>query len=129
MRAFAVFAVLASLATPAAAFRATNGLTVESTGPKDFTVNYRANRAVVDYWCAAGDYLIRDLGLSPKTRLYRASPKPGPVGQGIAFTLDPAGAAPGAGLSTFNSRDDESVSAGHARAALCQTYKPLFRFD
>jgi hypothetical protein len=129
MRAFAFVAVLAILATPASAFRATNGLTVESTGSQEFTVNYRANRHVTDYWCAAGDFVIRELGLSRKTRLYRASPKPVGAGEGISFTLDPGSAAEGAGLSTFSPGSDGSVSVGHASGSFCNRFEPLFPFD
>ena len=122
MRAPAIVAVLATLATPAAAFRATNSFTVDATGPQEFVVNFRVTRNETNYWCAAGDYVIRDLGLPSKTRIYRASPTPRGAGQGITYTLDPAAAAPGAGLSTLSAGGDGSVSAGHARGSYCNFF-------
>jgi hypothetical protein len=128
MRTFAFFASLATLvalATPAAAFRATNGFTVDSTGPQEFVVNFRSTRNETAYWCAAGEFVTRELGLPSKTRIYRASPKPRGAGQGITFTLDPAAAAPGAGLSTVSAGGDGSVSAGHARGSFCNFFEQL----
>jgi hypothetical protein len=115
--------ILAALATPAAAFRATNGFTVDSIGPQEFVVNFRTTRNETAYWCAAGDFVIRELGLSSKTRIYRASPKPRGAGQGITFTLNAAAAAPESGISTFSrGGSDGSVSAGHARGSYCSIY-------
>jgi hypothetical protein len=121
----ATLAMAAALANPAAAFRATNGFDVTPTGPQEFTVEFRSVRNETAYWCAAGQYVTRELGLSSKTRIYRASPKPRGAGQGIAFTLDPAGAAPGAGLSTLSRDGDGSVSAGHARGSYCTFFEEL----
>jgi hypothetical protein len=125
MRNLAILAPLVTLmafATPAAAFRATNGFTVDSTGAQDFVVNYRVTRNETAYWCAAGQFVTRELGLPAKTRIYRASPPPRGAGQGIAFTLDPAAAASESGLSTFGRGSDGSVSAGHARGSYCSIY-------
>jgi hypothetical protein len=125
MRALALVAILATLASPAAAFRATNGFTVQSTGPQTFTVNFRTTRNENAYWCAAGEFVTRALDMPSKTRIYRASPQPRRAGQGISFTLDPAAAAPGAGLSTLSAGGDGSVSAGHARGSFCNFFEQL----
>jgi hypothetical protein len=125
----ATLAALAALASPAAAFRASNGFDVTPTGPKEFVVEYEVTRNENRYWCAAGDFVIRGLGLSNKTRIYRASPPPRRRGEGITFTLDPAAAAKGGGVSSFsNDGRDGSVSAGHARGSLC-SYFEEFPFD
>jgi hypothetical protein len=119
----AVVASLVALAGPAAAFRATNGFTVTQTGPQDFIVNYRLTRNENSYWCAAGEFVTRDLGLPAKTRIYRASPPPRRPGEGIAFTLDAAAAAPEGGISNFSAGGgDGSVSAGHARGSFCNFF-------
>ena len=125
MRPVAIFVALATLATPAAAFDAVNGFSVSSTGPQDFAVDYKGILNETAYWCAAGDFVIRDLGLSRKTRIYRASPPPRRAGQGIVFTLDPAAAAAESGLSTFGKDADGSVSAGHARGSFCSIFEDL----
>jgi hypothetical protein len=121
----ASMALLTSLASPAAAFRATNGFTVDNIGPQEFVVNFRVTRNENAYWCAAGEFVTRELGLPSKTRIYRASPKPRGAGQGITFTIDPAAAAPGAGQSTIGAGGDGSVSAGHARGSFCSFFEQL----
>jgi hypothetical protein len=122
---FAALATIAMLASPAAAFRATNGFTVTSTGPQEFVVNFRTTRNETAYWCAAGEFVTRELDLPRKTRIYRASPKPRGAGQGITFTLDPAAAAPGAGISAISAGGDGSVSAGHARGSFCTFFDDI----
>jgi hypothetical protein len=129
MRHHAFLPVLAALlmfAEPSVAFRATNGFTVTQTGPQDFVVNYRVTRNETSYWCAAGEFVTRDLGLPAKTRIYRASPPPRGAGEGIAFTLDSAAAAPEGGLSNFSAGGgDGSVSAGHARGSFCNFFEDI----
>jgi hypothetical protein len=122
---FAALATLALLASPAAAFVAKNGFSVTSTGPQEFVVEFRSARNETAYWCAAGDFVTRAMGLPSKTRIYRASPKPRGAGQGITFTLDPAAATPGGGLSNFGGAGDGSVSAGHARGSFCTFFEEL----
>ncbi len=129
MRAAALVAILAALASPAAAFRATNGFTVDPISDQSFLVNFRTTRNETAYWCAAAQFVTRELGLPSKTRIYRASPKPRGAGQGITFTLDAAAAAPGAGLSTVSRDSDGSVSAGHARGSYCTFFEDLPLFE
>ncbi len=120
MRALTLVVALA--ASPAAAFEAVNSFTVTQTGPQEITVEYQLVQNETAYWCAAGDFAIRELGLPRKTRLYRASPPPRRAGQGITFTLDPAAAASESGLSTFSKGSDGSVSLGHARGSFCSIF-------
>lgn len=76
------------LSTPAQAFIAQNGLVVEPAGGTDFTVPYSINSSPRAFWCAAGDYAIRVLGLPKDTRIYRTSAPPRRSGQGMDFSLD-----------------------------------------
>jgi hypothetical protein len=114
MRLFPALTVLTMLATPAGAFVATYPFTVESTGPQEFTVAFATTRYEIGYWCAAGEFVTQGLGLPSKTRIYRASPVPRGVGEGVVFTLDPAAGQRDNGLSTFSGDNDGSISAGHA---------------
>jgi hypothetical protein len=101
------------LASPAAAFVASNGYTVEPAGGRGFTIPYARGRSGVPaYWCAAGDYVVGALGLRPGTRIYRVSPPP-VRGAGIRFSLDPDGAV-ATGLTVFGS-PDAGISASLAR--------------
>ena len=103
---------LALLPTAAPAWMAENGLVVEPSGGSDFSVPYRGKSGARDFWCAAGDYVIRELGKPPGTRIYRTSSSPRRSGQGIRFSLSSDGAKkPGLFLFTGG----RSVSAGHAR--------------
>jgi hypothetical protein len=107
--------ILGGLAAPgpAAAFKASNGYTVEATGGRSFTIPYsRGKSGVPGYWCAAGDYVAGALGLRSGTRIYRLSPPP-VRGTGIRFSLDPDGAV-ASGLTVFGS-PDAGLSAALAR--------------
>ena len=86
----AVFAI--AIANPASAFVASNGLVVEPEGESTFTVPFRGLSGDSDFWCAAGEYVIRDLGLSSSTRIYRLNSPPRRAGQGITFSLSSEGA-------------------------------------
>jgi hypothetical protein len=117
---------LALLPLSAQGFTAQNGMLVQQTGPSDIAVGFRSLAHETDYWCAAGDYAARVLRTPNATRLYRASPKPRGQGQGITFTLDPARAAEGAGLSSFGSGPrDGSISVGMAVGSYCRVLKPF----
>lgn len=102
------------LSSPSTAFAwiAQNGLVVEPTGGSEFIVPYRGKSGSRDFWCAAGDYVVRELGRPPGTRIYRTSSPPRRGGDGIRFSLSPEGAKkPG----LFLLGDGRGVSAGHAR--------------
>jgi hypothetical protein len=117
-------ALLLALAAPAQAFIARNGLVVEPAPGGTFEVPYRGLSGVSDFWCAAGDYVVRDLGMPADTRIFRVSSPPRRAGQGITFSLSPEGAKkPGLLLLGDGGR---GVSAAHARQ-LCDT--PLLVAD
>ena len=103
-------AVLISLASPAAAFVAGNDLTVRPTGPGQFTVPYQGKPGPTDFWCAAGDYVIRSLGQPPQTRIYRTSAPPRRSGQGMDFSLSASPEQAKTGLIVLG-EDDRSLSA------------------
>ncbi len=125
-KTLALAAALASLPISAVAFTAQNGMHVQQTGPGDMAVGYWSLASETDYWCAAGDYAARVLGVPSATRLYRATPKPRGRAQGIVFTLEPARRAEGAGLSSFGSGPrDGSISVGMAVGSYCRIPKPL----
>lgn len=113
MRIPALVLALASLAAaPASAFVATNGLIVHATPSGGFEVPYRGLSGASDFWCAAGDYVVRELGLAPATRIFRTSPPPRRSGEGITFSLSPEGAT-ATGLVLWGGGG--SISASHAR--------------
>jgi hypothetical protein len=116
LRTFATACVLAALAFPAHAFLATNDLIVEPSAEGSFHVPYRGLNGASDFWCAAGDYVIRHLHRSPDTRIFRLSSPPRRAGQGVTFSLSSEGAKK-TGLLTFGDR--RSVTASHARQ-LCE---------
>ncbi len=117
---------LAALAAPAAAFTSINGLPVRPTGASSFYVPLVSLTSDQAFWCAAGDYVKRGLGLPGRTPIYRLSPPPRKRGQGIEFSLDPAGAAEKTGVTIFsNSGPKNSVSATIAYG-LCGSAFPVF---
>ncbi len=100
------------LATPAQAYLARNGMVVEATGPGSFEVPWSGQSGAPAFWCAAGDYVTRGLGLSGSTRIYRYDPPVRSRGAGIRFGLDPRGAQPTGLVGFFR---DRGVLASHAR--------------
>ncbi len=123
-----MFLVLLLLPMPAAAFMAKNGMIATQISPTEIEVHHEVRRDDTEYWCAAGDFTRRVLGLPSETRIWRASPKPREAGSGIIFTLDSARKAEGAGLSQFGSGPrDGSLSAGMAATNFCQRNLPYWR--
>ena len=108
-------AALLALAAPAQAFIAKNDLVVEARPDGSFEVPYRGLSGASDFWCAAGDYVVRHLGLPPQTRIFRLSSPPRRSGQGVTFSLSSEGAKK-TGLFLFSG--GRSISASQARA-LC----------
>lgn len=120
-----ILAMMTLLPLPAAAFTAQNGMTATQFGPTEIAVLHEVKRGDTDYWCAAGDFAQRALGLPGRTRLWRASPEPRGAGEGIVFTLDPARQAPGSGLSQFDAGPrDGSVSVAMAAGNYCRIIVP-----
>jgi hypothetical protein len=127
---FTLAVALFALAPPAGArdFIAQNGMQARQISPSEILVLPR-NRAIpTDFWCAAGDYAVRVMGLAPKTRLWRATPASARVGNGVLFTLDSAKKAEGAGLSEYGSGPrDGSMSLGMAVGGYCRPIIPFWR--
>lgn len=123
-----LLALLLALPLPAAAFTAKNGMTAAQVGPTEIAVPFDSGRADTSYWCAAGDYAERVMGLPGSTRMWRATPQPRKAGLGIVFTLDPARQAEGAGISDFSTGpNDGSISISMAIVSYCQVPFPFFR--
>lgn len=64
------------------------------TNPADFEVLQKSPNGATDYWCAAGEYAIRRLGVSPVARVYLRKPS-GPAEfrdgrSSIGFTVAPS---------------------------------------
>lgn len=110
-----LIAVLA-MATPAEAYLARNGMVVEPAGGGSFEVPWTGQSGAPAFWCAAGDYVTRRLGLSGATRIYRYDAPGRSRGAGIRFGLDPRGAQPTGLVGIFR---DRGVLASHARQ-LCE---------
>ena len=87
LRSAAAAILFLATAVPSHAFVAKNDLVVVSVGTGSFEVPYRGLSGTSDFWCAAGDYVVRELNLPPTTRIYRTSSPPRRAGQGIAFSL------------------------------------------
>lgn len=119
MRLHILLTAFALAATPADAFFADLRLRVEQGPGNDFTVQYKSQAELTDYWCAAGLFVTQTLNLPDRTRVYRLSPPPRKQGQGIAFTLDAARSAGETGISTFGGPQDGSMSAGGAVSQFC----------
>ena len=123
-----ILLMLLALPLPAAGFTARNGMEAAQVGPTEIAVAFRSGRSDTDYWCAAGDFAQRAMGMPVVTRLWRASPKPRGTGEGIVFTLDPERQAEGAGLSQFGAGPrDGAISLGAAVAGHCQRELPPWR--
>ncbi len=115
MKAVLVAVAALAFAAPAHAFLAANDLVVRPAGGSDFTVPYRGKSGASDFWCAAGDYVIRDLHLPPNTHIWRTSEPPRRSGEGIDFSLSPDRAASNSGLALFGG-DGRSLTAAHAQS-------------
>lgn len=119
-RPLIISALLLAFAAPASAFTAKNGMRVQPVDLQSFIVEFPSPDAETQYLCAAGDYVIRGLGLSARTRIYRASPPPRKQGQGITFTLDASKKTTMALFTEFGKdKGDGSISAGSARDIYC----------
>lgn len=79
-----------AVAAPAQAWVASNGFVVQRIDDMHFQVNSRGRLGPSNAWCAAGDYVIKVMGLPFSTPIWRASPTPQRGGEPIVFTLSPS---------------------------------------
>ena len=101
-------------ATPAGAFQAQNSMQVLPEGASGFQVAYRGGRAgVSDFWCAAGDYVVRALKRPGTTKIYRTTSVPRRAGEDMRFSLSPEGAKSTGVLMLFGSTNN--LTAARAR--------------
>ncbi|MFZ1725836.1 MAG: hypothetical protein WBO29_05860 [Albidovulum sp.] len=107
--------IAALLASPAAAFTAQNGLVVAPDRTGGFAVAYRGPSGASDFWCAAGDYAIRDLRLPPTRIIYRTTDAPRRSGAPMRFSLDATKAAEKTGIAQLGF-DDAGFSAATAQS-------------
>jgi hypothetical protein len=101
--------------TESATFLAQNDERVQGTAA-GFIVVASPGQGATSSWCAAGDFVIRRLGLSRNTRIWRLDEPPRRQGQGVRFSLSPEGAATSSGLARLP--DSGSMSANAAQS-LC----------
>ena len=107
--------IAALLAHPASAFTAQNGLVISPDGTGDFAIAYRGPSGAGEFWCAAGDYAIRDLRLSPTRIIYRTTEAPRRSGAPMRFSLDVTKAAEKTGIAQLGA-DDAGFSAATAQS-------------
>lgn len=108
---FPAVLALGLIAGPAAAFLSRNNLLIVPEGNDTFNIPFRGRSGDNEFWCAAGDYVQRGLGLPANTRIWRLSEPPRRRGEGIRFSLRPDGAASRTGLAVFGSGPAGSVLA------------------
>jgi hypothetical protein len=110
----------AILAGPSQAFVAENFKPVSPTGPDSFIVASHGDSVVREFWCAAGDYVLRGLRQPPATRIWRVSAPPQRATEGIEFSISSVGAQmPGIALM---GGDGRSLTAA-AASQLCERRK------
>lgn len=114
---FRTVLLLSLFASPAMAFQARNDARVTGSAER-IIVASRPGLASSESWCAAGDFVIRGLGLSATTPVYRISPPPRRAGEAVEFSLSPEGAADRTGLLQL-APSGGKLSAGHAQS-LCR---------
>lgn len=122
MRPLPILLAALLLTSPAHAFIAQNGLAVEGQGG-GFTVPWRGPSGAVDFWCAAGDYVIRGQNQPPATPIYRVSVPPRRAGEGMEFSLSPDRAAPSTGVFTLFAGHAGAMSAASAQSYCEVTHK------
>lgn len=96
---FAAAIALMLSGAPGLAFTASNSLKVTDQGNGTFLVAYGGRSGARAFWCAAGDYAQRVLGLGATDRIWRVSQPPRGAGQGVIFSISPNGAATDTGIA------------------------------
>ena len=84
-----------------------------------FDILQNAGSGATDYWCAAGEYAIHKLGLTPTTRLYLVQPLgKGRLGRNsIGFSSAPtSGGVSSNGLTMSMNKVGQNWTVSHARA-------------
>lgn len=106
-------------AAPAAAFTTLNRYFAKETGSGTFNVEWRGGPSGASaFWCAAGDFVMRGMGLPASTRIWRTSPEPRKGGEPMTFSLSAEGSTETGLLILFG--DGNSVSAMGTRS-FCET--------
>ncbi len=103
-------------------FRAVNGLRVVAEAPDRFHVPWFGLPGDTAFWCAAGDYVQRRLGMSGSTRIYRVSEPPRRSGEGITFSLSPDGAASRTGVTQFFGAGHENSLSVASATSFCDPF-------
>lgn len=110
--------ILSLLASPALAFQSQNGLRVTQSAGQ-IEVAPSPGQSAPASWCAAGEFVISQMGLPPSTPIWRLSEPPRKAGQGVMFSLTANGAAQKSGVIQFGDTDAAFTAA--AAQALCWT--------
>lgn len=111
-KVFCLTCSLALVPLAADAWITNRGQIVEPRGSGAFEVAWRGRSAVRDFWCAAGEYVERELLLPGRTKIYRTSRVPRHAGESMSFSLSPQNAM-STGLAVIGS--PPGLSAAHAR--------------
>lgn len=90
----------------------------DASDPGRFDILQRAGNGGADYWCAAGEYVIRGRGLDPATRIFLVQPLgKGRLGRnsiGFTITPDTSLVSSGNGATMSMKRVGQNWSAAHA---------------
>ncbi len=105
----------------------------QTANPGQFEVVSRGGAGGPEFWCAAGDYVIRGLGVNPSTRVSLTRPVGPSLGvpgaRGVGYTVGALPASERPGASVFVSVKDVGASMPAIVAqSLCEPILP-FRFD
>jgi len=109
----------ASASLPPGAFRAMNGMWVIPQTPGTFAVAWNGQSGAPVFWCAAGDYVSRGLGLPDGTRIWRLSEPPRRAGEAIRFSLSADGAASRTGIIAFFGQTPANNFSAVGATSLC----------
>ncbi|MEP3329456.1 hypothetical protein [Sedimentitalea sp.] len=114
--AFSMILAVVHSATPASAWRATNSHVVNPLSATSFEVIGRGGISSTEYWCAAGDYARRVLGVPIEQRIYISRPRGRSETENaksaVQFSLDPpANADLKPGLLLTVTRTGDNLSA------------------
>jgi hypothetical protein len=109
-------------AFPSTWFRAVNGAWVQPETPRKFYVPWNGDSGPEYFFCSAGDYVVRRLGMPLNTRIFRLSEPPRKPGEGIWFSLDPEGAASRTGITNILASGPENSLSASASRSFCDVF-------